>query len=238
MLIAFASVAQDSVATMVSRNKYINLDFGVGYLRTDLSNVNNFLTSYGYKSLSEDIITLSLSTAFSFNRFVFRPEYTWQIPVSRTEPENITSTFSGHHVAVSVGYLLIQKPGFRVFPYVGLDAFTSELLVRQKTSVANIDDLVNNQQREFHLTFANAALDVGFQIDKMISLKNGKWDCPQSTSYMTLGMRVGYLWGPGIVKGRFNGDVVEGAPSYSPNGPYIKLVMGISTKMRDLKWKK
>lgn len=55
---------------------------------------------------------------------------------------------------------------------------------------------------------------------------------------MTVGIRAGYLIGPGTVKGRFNGVVIEGAPTYSPNGPYIKLVIGFSTKVRELKWKK
>jgi hypothetical protein len=238
VLIAFASAAQDSVATMVSRNRYVNFDFAIGYLHTDLSNINGFLSSYGYKPLQDDIITLSLGTAFSVNRFIFRPEFTWQFPVTRHEAENVTSTFSGRHVAVSVGYLLIQKPGFRLFPYVGLDAFSSRLVVRENTPVANVDDLVDHKQRGFYLAYSNAALDFGFQVDKMISLKNKRWDCPQNAKYMTLGLRVGYLLGPGTVYGRFNGQTVEGAPSYSPNGPYIKLVIGFSTKIRDMKWKK
>ena len=102
----------------------------------------------------------------------------------------------------------------------------------------NVDDLVNNQQQGFALVYSNAALDVGIQFDKLISLQNGRWDCPQSNRYLTLGLRVGYLYSPENVKGRFNGQIIEGAPGYAPNGPYVKLVIGFSTKLRDLKWKK
>jgi hypothetical protein len=237
VIIAFVSLAQDSVVTTISRNRYANIDFGVGYMHTDLSNINGFLSTYGYKPMSEDIITLSIAPSFSVSRLVFRGEFTWQFRVVMPQPENSTSAFGGRHAAASVGYLLIDKPGYRFYPYVGISSFASHLTVREKTSVSTVDDLVNNQQQGFQLVYSNASLDVGFQFDKLISLRNGRWDCPQSNRYMTLGLRVGYLFGP-TVKGRFNGQIVEGAPAYSPNGPYIKLVMGFSTKMRDLKWKK
>jgi len=235
--VAFASLGQDSVVTTISRNRYANIDFGVGYMHTDLSDINGFLSTYGYKPMSEGIITLSIAPSFFVSRFVFRGEFTWQFRAVMPQPENFNSAFGGRHVAASVGYLLIDKPGYRFYPYVGISSFASHLTVREKTSVSTVDDLVNNQQQGFQLVYSNTSLDVGFQFDKLISLQNGRWDCPQSNRYMTLGLRVGYLFGP-TVKGRFNGEIVEGAPAYSPNGPYIKLVMGFSTKMRDLKWKK
>ncbi len=171
-LISYASMAQDSVATMVSRNRYANLDFSVGYLHPDLSNINGFLTSYGYKPLQEDIITLSFAPSFSINRFVLRAEYTWQFPASMPQAENVTAAFSGRHLAASIGYLVIQKPNFRLYPYIGLNAFTSQLVVREKTTAPDIDDLVNNHQQAFHLAYSNAGLDVGVQADKLIALKN------------------------------------------------------------------
>lgn len=171
LLMAFATLAQDSVVTIVSKNRYLNLDFGIGYLHTDLGHINGFLSSYGFKPVQEDIITLSFSPSFFVNRFVFRGEYTWQFPISMPQAENVNSSFHGRHVAISIGYLLIQKPGFRLYPYVGINSFTSHLVVREKTSVSNLDQLVNNQQRGFQLGYSNASLDVGFQIDKLFSLK-------------------------------------------------------------------
>jgi hypothetical protein len=180
---------------------------------------------------------LSFSPSFSVNRFVFRGEFTWQIPVVREQTENITSSFTGRHVAASIGYVVLQKRGVRIFPYVGINSFASAVAVREKPVINNVDDLVNNEQRAFHLRYSNASLDFGIQIDKMIPLKNRRWDCPQNARFMTIGLRAGYIYGPEI-KGRFNGRIIEGAPAFSPSGPYVKLVIGFSTKMRDMKWKK
>ena len=235
---AFTCQAQDSTVTTISRNRYVNLDFGVGYLHTDLSSINGFLSTYGYKPVTENLVTLSVAPSFFVHRFVFRGEFTWQFPTVRQQDENFTSAFGGRHVAASVGYVIIDKPGYRIYPYFGISSFSSHLTVREKTAVSNVDDLVNNQQQGFALVYSNAALDVGIQFDKLISLQNGRWDCPQSNRYLTLGLRVGYLYSPENVKGRFNGQIIEGAPGYAPNGPYVKLVIGFSTKLRDLKWKK
>ena len=110
-------------------------------------------------------------------------------------------------------------------------------LVRLADQFASSEARNHHEQRGFHLAYSNAALDVGIQFDKLIPLKNRRWDCPQNTRYLTLGLRAGYIVNP-AVKGRFNGNIVEGAPTWSPGGPYLKLVIGFSTKMRDLKWKK
>jgi hypothetical protein len=237
LLSSTVSHSQDSVVTR-SKNRYANIDFGVGFLSTDLRNVNNFLSSYGYRPVSEHLATLSFSPSFFVNRFVLRGEYTQQLRTTIQQSDNSEATFTGRHVAVAIGYVVLQKPGFRIYPYVGLNSFRSQLTVRERTKAATLDALVNNQQRTFHLAYANASLDVGIQFDKMIGLKNRSWDCPQNARFMTMGVRAGYLIGPGEVKGRFNGTTIEDAPSYSPNGPYVKLVIGFSTKMRDLKWRK
>lgn len=238
MLIADVSLAQDTAVAVVSKNRYANLDFGVGYLHTDLGNIINFLSSYGYKPLPEGVVTLSFSPSFFVNRFVFRAEYTLQLPVAQQQSETIRSTFAGRHVAASIGYVVLQRPRFRLYPYVGINSFTSQPTVRERKTVTTADDLINNQQRGFHLLYSNASLDMGVQIDRLIPLKNRKWDCPQNSRYMTVGARLGYILGPGGVSGRFNSMPVDGVPSYSPTGPYLKLVIGFSTKMRDIKWKK
>lgn len=235
-LIAFSATAQDSLVT-ISKNRFVNLDFGVGYVHSSLGNINHFLSDHGYKPLSEGSVALSFSPSFTVNRFVFRGEYTWQIPSVREQTEQITSSFGGRHVAASIGYVVLQKRGVRIFPYVGINSFASAVAVRERPTIDNADDLVNNQQQAFHLRYSNASLDFGIQIDKMIPLKNRRWDCPQNARFMTIGLRVGYIYGP-EVKGRFNGRVIEGAPSFSPGGPYLKLVIGFSTKMRDMRWKK
>ncbi len=237
VLLSTLCYSQDSVLT-VSRNRYANIDFAVGYLNTDVSNINGFLSSYGYRPITGNIATVSFSPSFFYGRFVMKGEYTLQLPQVVQQSENRYASFTGRHASASVGYVVFQKPGFRIFPYVGVNSFVSQLVVRERTQASTLDQLVNNQQRAFHLLYSNASLDVGVQFDKLIRLKNRPWDCPQNTRYLTIGVRAGYIVGPGNIKGRFNGTVIEDAPTYAPSGPYVKLVIGFSTKMRDLKWRK
>lgn len=128
------SHSQDSVLTQL-RNRYANLDFGVGYLHTDLKRINSFLSTYGYRPVPEDIVTISFSPSFFVNRFVFRGEYTLQFPTTTKQSDNTYATFTGRHVSASIGYVILQKPGFRIYPYVGINAFVSQLTVRTNFSI-------------------------------------------------------------------------------------------------------
>lgn len=237
LFIAFFSTAQDTVLN-VSRNRFANLDVSVGYLNSDIRSVNNFLSAYGYKRVSDNFVTFSVSPSVIFNRFVLRAEYTWQLRSERPQDGGLVASFGGRHNSASIGYVVLQKPGVRIYPYVGVNAFVSNLVVRERPSASTLDDLVANRQQAFHLAYSNASLDFGVQFDKLFLLRNRRFDCPQNAQFMTLGLRIGYLYGPGEVKGRFNGNIVEDAPTYSPNGMYIKLVLGLSTKMRALNWKR
>jgi hypothetical protein len=89
------------------------------------------------------------------------------------------------------------------------------------------------------MNFSNASLDFGVQIERLIPLQNKKWDCPQNNKFMTVGLRLGYHYGPGEIKGRYNGmnQELEDPIIYSLRGPYAKLVIGLGSKARNLRWK-
>ncbi len=237
-LICSSLYAQDSLIT-VSENKHVHFDVAVGYLRTDLRSVNKTLTGFGYRPINENFVTLSFSSGYILNRFLIRDELNIMLPNSVNQGNNITTYFKGYSVGFGVGYAVINKPGFRLYPYVNLIAFTNRLQIEDSSPLQNIDDVMTTPHRSSTLYFSNASFDVGFQAEKLISLKSRKWDCPQNRKFMTLGLRAGYAFGPGEVKARYNGiRTIADGPIYSFKGPYVKLVVGLGTTMRDLKWKK
>jgi hypothetical protein len=228
--------AQDSVKA-VSRNMYVQADIGVGYLNTNMGSINTSLKSLGYQPLKENYATLSFSTTYFINRFLFRSEVSLILPNHVDQPNNTTTAFSGYTVSAGIGYAIIQNPRFRLYPYVGINSFNTTLKFTDNTPVTNMDELVNSRNRNARINFSNASLDLGMQLERMITVRNNKWDCPQNNKYMTVGARIGYNWSPGTVKARYNGNQLAGAPEYNFQGPYIKLVVGVGKKIRELKWK-
>lgn len=236
IFISSALSAQDSFPT-VSKNKYFQTDIGIGYFRMDMNKINSSLKSLGYLPVSENYTTLSLSPSFVINRFVFRGEGSLILPNTVTQPNNRETTFNGYAVGASVGYVVMQKPGFRLFPYVGITGFNTALKFRDLAPVQDLEEVVNTSHNNATLRFSNAAFDLGIQFDRIIALKNRSWDCPQNNRYMTIGLRAGYNWSPGSVKARYNNSALANGPEYKYQGPYLKLVIGVGSKMRQLQWK-
>ena len=228
--------AQDSTRA-VSRNKYVQVDIGIGYLNTNMRSINTSLKNLGYQQVKENYATLSLSTTYFIRRFLFRSEVSLILPNLVDQPNNTTTAFSGYTVSAGIGYAVIQNSQFRLYPYVGITSFNTTLKFTDKAPVTNMDELINTPNRNARINFSNASLDLGIQLERMIVVRNNKWDCPQNNKYMTVGTRIGYNWSPGTVKARYNGNQITGAPEYNFQGPYIKLVIGVGKKIRDLKWK-
>ena len=228
--------AQDSTKA-VSRNKYVQVDIGIGYLNTNMRSINTSLKNLGYQQVKENYATLSLSANYFIRRFLFRSEVSLILPNHVDQPNNTTTAFSGYTVSAGIGYAVIQNPRFRLYPYVGITSFNTTLKFTDKAPVTNMDELINSPKRNAKINFSNASLDLGIQLERMIVVRNNKWDCPQNNKYMTVGTRIGYNWSPGTVKARYNGSQITGAPEYNFQGPYIKLVIGVGKKIRDLKWK-
>jgi hypothetical protein len=228
--------AQDS-SMAISKNKYIQVDLGIGYLHTNMGSINTSLKNFGYQPIKDNYTTLSFTSAYFVNRFLFRTEVSVVLPNHVEQPDNIKTSFSGYAISAGIGYAVIQNRHFRLYPYVGINSFSTNLKFTDLSSVDNMNELLNSPLRNAKIHFSNASLDIGAQLERIITLKNNKWDCPQNNKYMTVGTRLGYNWSPGTVKASYNGNQLNGAPKYNFQGPYIKLVVGMGTKIRELKWK-
>jgi hypothetical protein len=236
MLLSMISYAQDSTI-VVSKNRYLQVGLGAGYMHTNMASIGQSLKSLGYKPLKEDYATLSLSGTYFMNRFLFHTEVGVILPSRVSQPGNQQTTFSGYTVGAGIGYAVVWTPKFRLYPYVGINAFNTTLQFTDKSSVADMDELVNGAHRNAKIRFANSSLDMGVRFERIIPLRSKKWDCPQTNRYLTLGAKVGYNWCPGEVKARYNGNVLTGAPSYNFQGPYMRLIVGVEKKIRQLNWK-
>ena len=236
LLLSLMSYAQDSTMA-ISKNKYIQVDLGIGYLHTNMGSINTSLKNFNYRPIKDNYTTLSFAATYFVNRFLFRTEVSMILPNHVDQPDNIKTSFSGYTVSAGIGYAVIQKPHFRLYPYAGINSFNSYLKLADLSPVENMNELVNTPHRNAKIQFSNASLDLGVQLERIINVRNNKWDCPQNNKYMTVGARLGYNWSPGTVKARYNGNQLSGAPEYNFQGPYIKLVVGTGTKIRELKWK-
>jgi hypothetical protein len=239
ILTAAVRVSGQDTTAAVTQSRYGHLDFAVGYAHTDLRSLNRALSTFGYKSIDENFATVSVSWAYTINRFLLRSEATYTPANEVMQADHVATRFGGYSMGAGLGYVVLQTPTWRVYPFVGINAFTHQLKFEDKTPIEDMNGVVNAPHQSSSLRFSNASLDFGVQVERLTTLKNRKWDCPQNEKFMTIGLRAGYQYGPGKVYGRYNGgnNTIADAPCFSPKGPYIKLVIGFGGKARNLKWK-
>lgn len=231
--------AQDSTMT-ITKNRYFHFDVGLGYLSSNLNSLNNTLSSYGYNHHSENMANVSVSAGLFVKRMLMRVEASWFFTNQVDQPDNnLVSSFTGNVAGFGFGYLAIDKPVFRLYPYVGIHVVSAALAFHDNTPVSQMDDIINSSRRNSHVSFVGStSLDLGFQVEQVIRLKASRWDCPQNPRFMTLGIRAGYYLPLNDVTGKHQGVELQGAPSFSLHGPYVKLIVGFGAKVRDLKWRK
>jgi hypothetical protein len=239
ILFATAQVYGQDTAIAVTKSRYGHLDFAVGYARNDLRSINQSLSTVGYKPLDENFMTVSASWAYTVNRFIVRSEITYTMGNEVKQADHVATWLEGYSVGFGLGYVALRTSHWRIYPFVGINAFTHKLKFEDRSPIEDMSGVINTPHRTATLRFSNASLDFGIQVERLITLKNRKWDCPQNEKFMTLGLRMGYQYGPGKVYGRYNdgNNTVTDAPYYSPKGPYVKLVIGIGGKARNLNWK-
>lgn len=238
LLLPSLTYAQDSVQVL-SKNTFFQFDLGIGYTDTQLGSINETLSNYGLETFTEGLTTLSLSSTVFLNRTLIKNELTWLVSQDVDQAGDLTTQFGGNAIGISLGYAIVQKPSFRITPYLGLNAYTGKLSFIDNAPVQRVDDVFDNTFRNADIYFSNAAFDVGIQVERLIKLKNRKWDCPQNARFMTVGIRGGYNVGFGETEAKYNGNQgIEGGPTNSLEGFYVKAIIGVGTKIRNIKWRK
>lgn len=239
LLVPVLAYGQDSTGIGVVPRKFFQVDFQPGYLRGDLSSINNSLRAYGYNPMEGNILTYTVSAKYVTNRFVFDFGVPFFQAPDQRHPDNrrTTLTGTGFNFEASLGYVLLEKKGFRLYPYAGLRSSYATLKLMDTSPVNNLGGIVNSTRKEGTITFSGGSFNAGIHLEKLINLKNRKIDCPQNTRYVAVGLKVGYLFPiNGGEPGEYNGQELMNAPRFGLKGPYMQLNIGIGTRIRQLKW--
>ena len=239
LLAPVLAYGQDSTGIGVVSKINFQLDFQPGYLRGDLSSINNSLRSFGYNPIEGNILTYNLSAKFIIRRFVLDVG----VPFFRAPDQGhsngrrTTLSGTGANFEANLGYVLMEKKSFRLYPYAGLRSNYAALRLIDTSPVNNLSQLANSTRREGTLTFNSGSFNLGIHAEKLIPLKNRKIDCPQDTRYLSLGVKAGYLFPiNGGELGEYNGQELVDAPRFGLKGPYVRLVVGIGARIRRLHW--
>ncbi len=239
LLIPVLAHAQDSTRVGVVSRRFFQIDFQPGYLRGDLSSINNSLRAYGYNPMGGNMLTYTLSAKLIIRRFVldFGIPFFRASDQSHSDQRRTTLSGTGFNFEANLGYVLVEKNGFRLYPYAGLRSNYASLKLMDTSPVTNLGDIMNGTRKEGTIAFSGGSFNLGIHIEKLIPLNNRKFDCPQNTRYMSLGVKAGYLFPiNGGEPGEYNGQGLTDAPRFGLKGPYVRFTVGFGTGIRRLNW--
>ena len=112
--------------------------------------------------------------------------------------------------------------------------------MKDKTPSPSFQGFLSDSRREGRITFTNIALNLGVQAQRMFYFKKRfSWDCAQNTSYLSVGLQAGYLLQldySSKAKGYSYDQAVVDAPKYGLSGAYIRFLLSVGNKIREIKW--
>jgi hypothetical protein len=229
--------AQDSTGVQVTTLKSFETNISIGYMNDKMPKLNKALNNSGYHALSQNFITSSVGlSVFGRRAYAHWDVFLFNSPATAQE-NSLKLNVSGWGFGWAVGYSVIDKTKFRLYPYIGLSVFEMKLNFKKDAPTTPDDGIFSAPMRESKITFSNTVLDLGFQADKIFGKKKNKWDCPQNTKYWAIGVRLGYYLNIHSSSGDYYGKELSDLPHAPMEGPYAKVVFSSGKNFRRLKWK-
>lgn len=195
--------------------------FNIGYANLSNSDFQKFLPE-GFGQLSESYLLLGGEGYALKGNFLMGGS--GQAIIGKDESNNNLKTeVSGGMGFLNLGYAIINNEKLKIFPMLGIGGGGMELRISEDTDLS-LTNIIEEPGREITLEVANFILDFSVGLDYIPTLymaKNGK----EGGGFKT-GIRVGYLLGFNNDNWEYGGGDIKGAPDFSLNSFYVKLVIG------------
>ena len=146
--------------------------------------------------------------------------------------------FRGQAVEWIIGYKILDKSNFYLYPYVGLNLNTSKLIIsrRDSSSISSMNDIISTPDNKSEIKYSNNALDVGMSFERIFKSR-AIGSCPRNVRYFCIGLSAGYLTKLHTSNNTYYRDrKVADGENFGLDGAYVKLSIGYGIKLRRVAW--
>ncbi len=137
---------------------------------------------------------------------------------------NLNTEINGGMGFFHIGYAVINRDDLKVFPRFGFGGGGVEFNIMRDDDVF-INDIITSPGREINLRVENLMLDFSIGIDFVPVIMSFGEDNEEGVGIKT-GLRVGYTYGVNNDNWTYGGGDIIGAPAFSMDTFYIKLIIG------------
>ncbi len=141
--------------------------------------------------------------------------------------DSMESKYSGYAVNMELGYPLVKKEGFRIYPLLGTGFSLYNIFIDEKADLS-LWQVQQNFGRSINLNRAGLSLDFSLNIDLTPNWKYS--EKAESYNSFLYGLKLGYHYQFAGNNWKHNGGEITGAPEFGMQGFYLGLSLGfIST---------
>lgn len=197
--------------------------YELGFSWLDSAAFNNALESDGFAPLSGTFIRQGGGVEVLLERVLVGASGYALNGFQTANSTGDSFAVNGGYGVFKLGYLVIQEPGFSLYPVMGIGS--GSLNVSSSRALNQIFSFAGDEV--FQMQTPQIVLDLGVGADYMIDF-NGD---PSQDSGVNLGLRLGYAWVPSPQQWRSGQRLLAGqVPNMSVQGPYLQLSLGGGTQ--------
>jgi hypothetical protein len=193
--------------------------FAIGITQFDLVDLNSTLSDAGYGEFGHNFLSTGGGGYGILKNWVIGGEGFYFTRQTVTD-SNRTASINGSTGMFRLGYVILSKKGFYLYPMAGVGGGVFEMQLKQSDSIPSFPAVATQPGRSAHLEANGLILDAGLGIS--FTPKGGV----TGSGGPTFGIRAGYVFSPSDFTWKMDKDNLTGGPSVGMNGLYVRLTIG------------
>lgn len=188
-----------------------------------IDDLNDRLDAAGYEEFGQSFLAMSGGLELSIRRLILGWEGTALLTDGQGSDNGLIATeLYGGEALFNVGYRVVSRDRFSIFPMVGAGAGTMQISFLPATA-GSFNDILTNPQRMARMYAVTALVNVGAGLEYMMPVLR-LW---RGDGGILLGLRAGYIFSPFSSNWRFENTSIAGGPDLDMSGPYVRGQIGV-----------
>jgi hypothetical protein len=197
--------------------------FNLGIQTMDVEPINDIISRYGYEDLSNTNISIGGGGQFYLGSWVISGEGGF-IGQDDVQNDSYTLRFGAGYGMFSIGYGIVDKERFFLYPSIGGGFYGTGLQLSQRNESASFEDLFAepsaNEDRTISTGAFTGAGEVALNADFWLSSKDG------NAYGLMLGLSAGYRFSGSAEFENIAGSELANSPDFNPGGAFVTLRVG------------
>jgi len=225
LFVAGFLLASSAYAQEVGVKKYTY--GGMGYFQTGYAifnhgNLNDLLKASGMPELENGSLSFGGGGHSIIHNFIIGGEGHGLVG-NTSENARYAVSQSGGYGFLNLGYLILQKPSFTLYPLLGIGGGGSTVTITDKSNLpGSFNDLLANPKQQSNISKGSFMLNFSIGADYFVAGTKSK----NSYGGFMLGLRLGYLLEVNKNKWDIDNQELSGGPDAGISGPFVRLTFG------------